>query len=215
MKGTRTDRLWVFGGVIAAFVILALAWFLALSPMLSATASVNGQTTDARFQTARLQHKISQLKAESANKSSLQRALITARDELPTADGLSAFTRQLQQQSVTAHVSLTQITVGTPTAASGGTTGAATPASTTVNPAGHLYAIPVSIGVTGSLSQTAEFVDLLQHHGTRAALLSNAQVSGSTDKSSAMALSLQVSLFAAPQTPAAEAALQQLTGSGS
>jgi hypothetical protein len=219
MNGSRVDRLWIVGGVVVAFILVAAAWFLAISPTMASTSTVNGQTSDAQLQTERLQHTISVLKAESAQTSSLQAALVAARAQLPDDDALSAFTRKVQAQATSAGVDLTGITVGSPTPTQVGkgaasTTGTA--ASPNTSPAGQLYAIPVTLSVSGAdVARNIKFIDLLQHHGDRAALLSNVQLSDSDNAGGKQALSLQVTLFAAPQTPAAEQALLKLAGSGS
>ena len=124
--------------------------------------------------------------------------------------GLPDLTRELAADATAAGVKITSISAGSPVTA-GGTSA---PGQLT-SAAGHLFAIPVTLAVEGGLSQERVLLQRLQN-GTRRALLVSAQFSGSgASAGSMMDLSVQLKVFTAPQTPAAEAALEKQLGTTS
>jgi hypothetical protein len=73
-----------------------------------------------------------------------------------------------------------------------------------------VYAIPVTIAVTGSAASEVRFLQLIQGPGGRAVLVTSTQLSGaSADGSGGANLTIQLQAFAAPQgahpTPTATA----------
>jgi hypothetical protein len=85
-----------------------------------------------------------------------------------------------------------------------------------MNPAGHLYAIPVTVTVKGAPANELKFLASLQGVGKRAALISSSQFSADTTTAAngkSVQLTVQLQIFAAPQSAADMAALQKQLGS--
>lgn len=207
---TRTHQLWVAGGVGSALLVAALAWFVLIGPQLAGASSLKDQTVAAQDQNAVLQHKVSRLQAQNANIAALTESLRQARVALPVDSGLPDFTRQVAAQAAAAGVSLTSISAGTPASAEG----TAAAAAKSIAAAGHLFGIPVTVVGDGSIDADRALLHALQNGGRRV-LVQSSQLSAASEKGGAqMTLTAQLTVFVAPQTPAAEAALRkQLAGS--
>src|SRR5437879_1673871 len=95
MTRSNADRLWIMGGAVAALLLVALAWFFAVSPELSSASSLKSQTADAQTQNITLQAKIRKLQDDNQKMATIQASLADARKALPVDAGLAAFTRQL------------------------------------------------------------------------------------------------------------------------
>ena len=117
-------------------------------------------------------------------------------------------------------MSLTSITVGSPTlTGSSGTNaapavaGAAAAAPATSAVVGQTYSIDVTIVSSGAAANQQSFLRLLQH-GSRAALVTSAAMAPPNTGGSATAatatLTTQLQVFVVPQSPQDQAALQKL-----
>lgn len=208
MKQTKADRLWIMGGTVVALLVVAMAWLLVVGPEFNRVSSLQSQTADAQAQNIITQSKVKSLQAEYAKLPDLQASLTKVRTALPTNANLSGFTRDITVDAAVTEVSVTSVTVGSVTTA--GTTSA--PVTKVVNPAGALFAVPVTITARGAPSQLLAFASGLLGPDKRAALVTSTQLS--TDATSkGVQLIMQVSVFAAPQSPAQQAALQKLMAS--
>lgn len=215
MARERVARLWVIGGSAVAVLVAAIAWLVVVRPELSKASALRAATDSARAENSALQAKIATLQGERANMRSLTRSLGQAQAALPLDSALAAFTRQVSAQAAAAHVTVTGITAGLPTAVGavsptgtppaqdGSTASAATPSSTaaapaagTTGPAGGVYSIPVTVVVNGSSAGDLAFLHALQRSGPRAVLANAAQMSGQSG--SGVTLNVQLELFAAP-----------------
>jgi hypothetical protein len=225
MTPLRNDRrLWTAGGALAIVVVIALAWFAVIGPELASASSLDDQTSSAQQQNLTLQSKVAKLKTDSANPDRLNQQLRDARAALPVDSGMPDLTRQLGEQAAMAGVVLMSVSADAPTGVNSGSGTAATPAPTgasgaTVSAAGNLFAIPVTVVANGSLQRHRAFLAEIEQ-GPRAALIdsvafgagqSSPTASISVDAATTMTVKLRV--FAAPQTPAAQAELQKQLGS--
>jgi hypothetical protein len=205
-------------------VVGAIAWFTAVGPQLSNVSAFGSQTTAAQDQNVVLQAKLRKLQADNANLAGLTSDLKDSQAQLPRDSGLPDFTRQLATEAAASIVTITGINAGAPTAvaaaaaapAAGDATAsdgkAAAPAAVTA--AGKLFALLVTVISTGTALHLQEFLNKIQQNGPRRALLQSAQFtpagatgSGSIDAGAIMTVQLQV--FVAPQSAAAEAQLQK------
>jgi hypothetical protein len=231
MARERVERLWIGGGSVATVLLAAVAWMVVVNPKLSDASSLRDQTDSAKSANFVLQTKIDKLQKDKANLPALQKSLDEAQAALPAQSGLDAFTRQIGAQAAAAHVTVTSITAGAPTpvggpaaapaAASGDSATTPAPASSSAPApapaaapgaaaASGVYAIPVTIAVTGSPAAEVRFLQLIQGPGGRAVLVTSAQMSdASADGSGGANLTIQLQAFAAPQgahpTPTATA----------
>jgi Tfp pilus assembly protein PilO len=200
MARSRTERLWVVGGSLAAGLLALLGWLVVVSPKLSSASSLRSEKGTIETDNALLQSKIHKLKDAGANMAQLTQALTDARSALPPDTGLAAFTDQLRAQAATANVSITSITAGAPSVVAAGKAGSAPSTSGTVVPGG-LYSIPITLSVTGSPVHDLAFVESVQR-GTRAVLVTSSQLAtqGSGNLVNAQTtLTLQLQVFSSPQ----------------
>jgi hypothetical protein len=218
MNLLQDKRAWLGGGAIAAVLIAAVSWFMVISPERSSTASLGAQTSDAQLQNALTQAKVTKLRRQSENLGKLQAQLASALEALPKASGLPAFTRQVNAQAAVNRVAVTNISIGAITAANadgtavvpGATTPTATPSATTptgitapATAAGSVFAIPVTVVSTGSLTDELAFLKAIQTLGPRRTLVTSTQfapgseaLTASLDK--ATTVTAQLIVFSAP-----------------
>lgn len=207
MKQTKPDRLWILGGSVVALLVVTMAWFFVVSPEFSKVSSLRSQTADAQAQNITMQAKVRSLQTEYAKLPDLQASLTKARTALPTGADLSGFTREIAVDAAETRVGINSITVGSVTVAT--TASAAAPATKVANPAGALFAIPVTVTAKGASANLLAFAAGLRGQGKRAALVTSTQLS-SDPSTKGILLNIQVSVFAAPQSPAELAQLQKL-----
>jgi hypothetical protein len=220
---TQSPRLWIVGGGLLCVIVTIIGWFLIVSPQLSSASSLRDQRAVQDDSNTILASKISAVKKLDINE--LRKELATARQALPSDSGLPEFTRQLAAEAAASAVTVTSIAPGQPTIV-GGTASAATsgtPGATGVLPsgAGKTFAIPVTIVATGSTQRVLTLLQQIQQNGSRRALVTSvslAPASTGTAKASTLAggatLNVQMQVFVAPKTPAAEAELEKLANGG-
>jgi hypothetical protein len=213
MKGkVLSPRQWIAGGAVSAVLLAALGWFLLVSPELSSVSSLKSQTADVNLQNTTTEHKVTLLRKQNDQLATLTTTLSQKTEELPSDSSVQVYTRQLVAQAALSGVALTSITAGAPTISNGNAV--ASTAVAGANPAGKLFAIPISITGQGSLAGQRALITAIQKAGPRRALVTSVQFAPSTatkaqniDASTQM--TLQLSIFVAPQTPDAEAALEK------
>lgn len=202
-------RTWLGAGSALAVLLVAMSWFLVISPMRSDTASLQSQQTAAEQNNAQLSQELVALKARKDDLASLRADLKAAVDGLPTDSGLPELTRQVSRQAVTSGVAVQSITVGAVTSA---VPGATTPGAT---PAGRLFAIPVTITSAGTAKHQFAFLKALEQVGPRRVLVISTQIGPGPDSAAAAidtssTLTAVLRLFSAPLTPAGQAQLDRL-----
>lgn len=196
--GSAKKSTWIGATVFGALVIMAAAWFLAISPTMSAAAEIQEQAEQTVSQNEMLEMQLTQLKADFEKLPEYKAELATLQQQIPTDAMLSDYLRQLQQIATAHAVTLTTITpapaqlvaLAAPAAApeatapaegTEGTEGAVEPAATdpsavpappvAAGPAG-LAAIPFSLTVLGSYDNTNAFLWDLQNATPRLFLVS-------------------------------------------
>jgi len=140
---------WAIIGMLAAAVVLALAWTLVISPVRSNTADVQEQVAaqlEANTQSAQV---LAKLKAQSATLPAQKAALKAAESAIPTSEQAPDLIRSLNDAAAASGVSLDQLTRATPIAVG---------ASPTDPVANGLQEIPLTIKVTGTYPQTQNFL---------------------------------------------------------
>lgn len=210
-------RVWLGGGLLLVVVILALGWFVVVSPVLTETASTRDQIESVRLQNSALAAKNASLKAANDDVAALRDSLAAALAELPADSGLPSFTRQLSGQATAHSVVLTSVVVGAagtvtpaaPVAAVDGTT--TTPAGTSTD---GLMQIAVTVTASGLGGDLVGFLSDIQISGPRRALVTSTQLaptdSAVTGPDAPSTLSLSLTVFSAPMTDDERAALEKL-----
>ena len=207
MNALKSDRFWMLGGVLAAVVVAALAWFVAIGPELSNASSLNSQTTDAQNQNAALQVNIRKLQRQNADMTALTTALQQARSALPVDTDIAAYTRQLSTYATANHVQVTGISASSPISATAKPGQPAPPA--TGSAAGQLYALPLTVIVKGTIADDLKYLRAVQTD-QRAALVGATQLANDASKTGKLTqLTIQLYVFVAPQTPEVAAELQK------
>jgi cytoskeletal protein RodZ len=228
---SQTERLWLIGGGLVAFIMLLIGYFFFVSPQRSDTADVDGQVATTQQENAQLRARLDTLAAQNKNLAKFEADLTKARLALPSSSGVSDFLRSLQALGAATHTDVTSLTVGqpvavkqvvttapgaavqptsTPSAAAGGTTTGG--AQTSAAPAATVYSLNITAGVTGTPGALDSFLDQLQAVQPRAVLITQiAETTGATTtgaKTSAGGTTLQLTMqaFVAPERPAAVAA---------
>ena len=235
MSQFENRRVWLGGGGVVALLIIAVAWFMFISPERSSVSDLNAQAAATRQQNATLQSKVKALQVKSGQISKYTASLKAALTALPFDSGLPAFTRQLSAQGTSNDVHVTSVVVGGVTSVNSATatapaddssTSTAAPAATTTptatptsataaTPAGGLFSVAVTVQSEGTLEHQLAFLKDIQTAGPRRALISASQIApgtgakgGSIDGSSQFTTSITV--FSAPQTPDQVAQLTKL-----
>jgi hypothetical protein len=205
------DRIWILGGVIAALLITAFAWFFVISSQKDQTNSLTSQTELSQTQGLKLRSELSQLKADNVNLPKYQAALATAQLALPSDSGIPDFLRQLQSVGAATGISITNVAVATPTTLAGATSAAATadsdssgtttPKTSTTTPtakAAAVYSVNITLIASGTTEQLNAFIKQLQQVQPRAVLVTSVtEAPGSTGQ---LALTISMQAFVAPST---------------
>jgi Tfp pilus assembly protein PilO len=186
---TRTDQLWVVGGVLCAVVLLAVSYFFLISPQHAQRESLNASAASAEDRLAALRGRLNDLRNENSKLAGYKADLVRERQALPTTSGLSDLLRELQSAGDLADVTVSGLNVGAIVAVSIST--------------GTVYSLPLSLSAGGTVPKLNAFLDQLQKVQPRALLISTATLSINEDGTARIALTLQA--FVAPDgsTPAA------------
>ena len=234
---SQDKRLWLGGGAVLALLIVLAGWFMVVNPQLSAASATRDQAAAARDQNATLQTKNSKLKEQNDDTGALRSNLSAALAQLPSDGGLPSFTRQLSAQATSASVLLTSVIIGpatpvtgavgqaviAPAAAEASATPAAGATAAAAVPASGLVQMLITLTATGLGRHDLAFLRAIQWNGPRRALVTAVQLapSGSGSASAGGAstgtgvdgpctLSLTLTIFSAPMSPSAQAALEKL-----
>ncbi|HET6208819.1 MAG TPA: hypothetical protein VFD94_00475 [Jatrophihabitans sp.] len=204
MAGSN-ERIWIGSSAVGAVLVAALAWMFVISPELSHASSLNDQTASAQQQNTLLQIKTNKLRKQSQDLPQLTQQLAQTRAGLPSASGLTDFTRQVSALANSLNLTLSQVTVGAAKAVSG--------SSAAVSAAANgLYAVAVTLTTSGEVPHLEAFLKDLQYVGNRRVLISSVQLAPSANAKTASisksaSATIQLSVFVAPQSAADQASL--------
>jgi hypothetical protein len=144
-----------------------------------------------------LQHTLAVLKADNANLPKYQAQLAAAQQALPDDPGLSDFLREMQTDGAATGVSVTNISIGQPTAVTATAASGTTTADGGVT--GPVYSVGIVLTANGTADGVNGFLKELQQTQKRAVLLVSANevpAPGSTQT----ALTVNLEAFVAPST---------------
>lgn len=201
MTGPHDRRVWLGGSVLAAALIVALAWFLAIGPTLSSASSLHGQADAAESQNVNTEFKVAKLREQQQNLGKLQQELGAALKALPSESGLPDFTREVNAAARDHGVTVTSIAVGGVGTAGGNR---ATTTQGSASAGGTKLSIPVTLTTAGGLTKQMAFLHAIQH-GVRSALVtSTALTPGQGAKVASLdaagTMTTQLTVFSAPLT---------------
>jgi hypothetical protein len=156
MTRAVSSKPWIVGGALLCIVLLAVTWFMFVSPQLDDRAATEQQTSDTELQNTVLQQRIAKLKADSEHVGDLQKQIEAERKGLPADHGMDAFTDQLTAQAAETGVILASITPAAPTLVSNAAPAAPTTAASAADGSGP---IDSAESVSGAADASAESVD--------------------------------------------------------
>ncbi|MBB5632936.1 Tfp pilus assembly protein PilO [Cryobacterium mesophilum] len=153
------NKLWMVIAGIAGIAVLALGWFLGISPKLDEMSASNEQKASVDAQNVLHQKKLDSLKAEFAQLDTLKEQLVGAQASLPPGDDLSTFLGELHALEGSSGVVLTSFSAGD------GMNYVAAPGETTdpLITADNFIAIPINLAVQGTRPQVIDFLSDLQY----------------------------------------------------
>lgn len=162
----RNSRIWVLGFVLIAVAVVALGWFLGVSPRLDEAAAANAQAESVALENEVQQQRLATLQQQSENLPQLESELDALQVSIPPMPNLHDFFDHVDAAAKKRDVAVTNLTAGQPemfTPVDGDAAGA---------PAG-LYTISISMTAEGAADRLVAFVRDL-YLGDRLLLMSNA-----------------------------------------
>ncbi|HYN96629.1 MAG TPA: type 4a pilus biogenesis protein PilO [Pilimelia sp.] len=189
MATANANRLWVLGGALGAIVLLALGWFLVISPQNAETRVLHEQVDAAEANLVGLQKRLAVLREQNRDLERYKAELARDRAALPDEAAMADFLRELQSAGSASGVTVGGVTVGPPTAVtvSGGTA----------------HSLPLTLNAQGTPGKLAGFLRQLQEVQPRAVLITAATLSPAgqgTSLASGAGLTLDLRAFVAPTT---------------
>jgi Tfp pilus assembly protein PilO len=178
MMSTRSpDRVWLIGGAVAAALLVAVTWFVLVSPQRGQQADLRAQTATTQDRIVALRQRLAELRRENAKLTTYKALLDRRQAALPTGPDLSAFLRQVQAAGDAAAVTVGNVTVGLPAAVTG-------------DP--KAYAMQVAVSATGTSPQLGAFLDQMQLVQPRAVLITSVNTEAGATGSLTLTLTMQV-----------------------
>lgn len=167
---------WVIGTAVVSAALLAIAWFLAISPQLDEASLAREQATEESARNDLLEIQIAQLEADFANIEEFRATLAGLQSQVPASLDQAAFNRELQNVSLGTGAFVVDVTTSTAVPL---TTSLATlpgmPLDTV--PAG-LHAVPMTVTVLGNPVAALDYVTALQTGTSRLFLASGISLTG-------------------------------------
>ena len=155
---TTSTRLWTFATVIIVIVLLALGWFLGVSPQLTAAAVAELERQNVAAQNVALRAATDALAADFASIDELRDQLVEVEGEFPPFAEYDDFSETFlgALQSAGLVLDSAQVSVAAPLSVD------VVPDEKGLVPAGTLLKVPVTITVQGDFRAALVFVDALQ-----------------------------------------------------
>lgn len=105
---------WVGGTVVLSVVLVALAWFVLITPLKTSTSQASSDADDAEARNSKLSSQLVVLKAQATHLEEYQAQLAALQTVLPTTAGLSDYLRSVNKLAEDRDVVLTAVTANTP-----------------------------------------------------------------------------------------------------
>lgn len=202
MSARHTDRIWLIAGALVAAAMLAVGWFVLVGPQRSSTADLESQVGAKETEITTLQKKLVTLRDELRDKARYEGELTANRKALPVVPETAEYVRQVNLAAANASVKVTSISISDPAPldqSGGGGTQPGAPAGATAG----IFAMPISITVEGTASNLHRFLDELQATQPRAVLLSSLNMDAPENAEAAgakgvLGLTITMQAFVAP-----------------
>jgi len=194
---------WIAGTGVVVVLLLAGAWFLLVSPVLTSAGETNATADQVESENVLLRERITVLKEQFANIETYRAELASLRTAVPTDDDVADYLRQLDGLAVAHSVTLTTVSPSTPTTfvpaaavptepvavpaeetaddtAGDVATDPATAAPVSIAPAG-MVAVPLGLTAVGTYDNVRAFLDALQTGTPRLLLVESVVGAGLPD----------------------------------
>jgi Tfp pilus assembly protein PilO len=165
---TAATRIWTLASVMIMIVVVALGWFLGMSPKLADAARFDAERQSVQVQNDVARAVIAQLQADFDNLDELLLELEGLREEFPTDAQYDDAVRELLTGLLSAGLGLQNIAINEPAPTTAAVLEAGVePPPTEVDgdgvlPAGSLLRVPVAVTVNGPLASILAYIDALQ-----------------------------------------------------
>lgn len=107
---------WVGGTVVVSVLVLALAYFLAISPTLASASTARSDTEAAELRNGQLQVQLTELKAQFAELETSKAELAALQKQIPSDAQLSEYVRTMQAHAEASGVTIVELDVAEPEA---------------------------------------------------------------------------------------------------
>lgn len=164
-----STRIWTFASVLIMILVVALGWFLGISPKLAEAARYDSERLAVQGQNELARATIAQLEADFERLDELKEDLAVLRAAFPTQAEYDSAIEEFVTGLVAGGLILQNLAINepSPSAAEVLDPGAAPPEPEIdgdgVLPSGSLLLVSVSVTVQGPLSSTLAFIDALQN----------------------------------------------------
>jgi hypothetical protein len=212
MLTSQRERAWLLGTAVAAVLLVLIGYFAFISPERGKTKDVQSQVADAQTQNITLSSRVSSLAIQYKKLDKYQADLAKARQALPSTSGLTDFLSTLQTIGTATHAD-SSLTVGTPTDVTSlsGTTSGSTGGTAAAVGSAHIYALPITAQVSGTVAALNAFLTQLQSVQPRAVLISQitetSPAAGATGAGTTLQLTMKA--FVAPSSATEDQQLSQ------
>jgi Tfp pilus assembly protein PilO len=157
------NRLWVIGSVLLIAAIVAMGWFLGVSPKLAEAGAADQQRVAAEAQNVEHEKEVAVIKKQYEQLPELKEQLAVLRSAVPGDDELSTFLGELHQLEQSNGVALLSFTASdaqpyTPVKKPVTTVSTTNPLVT----ADNFVAIPVKLEVAGDPAKIMDFIEGVQ-----------------------------------------------------
>jgi Tfp pilus assembly protein PilO len=185
---------WYAGAAAASVAVLAVGYFLLVSPQQSSASDISAQAATVEQANVAAEKQVEALKAEYQDLPALQSQVAVIRTRLPQSLEEPTLLRTISALAKSSGVKLTSIGVQTPVAVAGGAAGAA------------VSQLPLSLDITGSFANTRLFLTGVESM-QRSMLVTGINISRATAPGSGTAdgihtvIAARVFTASAPSTP--------------
>ncbi len=192
---TATTRIWTFAAVLIMIAVVALGWFLGISPRLADAARFETERRNVQAQNDVARAAIAQLQSDFENLDELLVELEGLREEFPTAAQYDDAIEELLIRLLSAGLGLQNIQINEPAPTTPLVLEAdAQPPAPEIDgegilPAGSLLGVPVAVTVTGPLSSILDYIEALQK-SPRFSIVSSGDYTTSGDGSGTITFSM-------------------------
>jgi hypothetical protein len=186
---TSNNRLWILVAGMLAVAVIALGWFLGISPKLAEASTASDQREGIEATNEQYRQETDQLKSDFENLAPLKAELAEMVGQLPANANYSAFLDEVDALASAESVDVANVSFGAPAVlpVEGAAAAETVPApadgeATNAVPSGSVITIPTTLTITGSFGDLRAMIGKLQT-GDRLFLISGLDFSetGATD----------------------------------